>query len=96
MVALRLLRCPVVGHSPSAVVLAVGKCGRKKEHGIGTETSAEAEAVNENRYREAAATGASTVAVGCPFCLTMMTDAATSASEGVVVKDIVELIAESL
>lgn len=53
-------------------------------------------AVNKARYDEARATGASTIAVGCPFCLTMMTDAANSADEGVVVKDVVELIAESL
>lgn len=55
-----------------------------------------AEAVNANRYREAAATGADTVAVGCPFCLTMLTDAATSAGDGVQVRDIAELIADAL
>ena len=53
-------------------------------------------AVNVTRYQEAKTTGANTIAVGCPFCLTMMTDAATAADEGVVVKDIVELIAEGL
>ena len=53
-------------------------------------------AVNKTRYDEARATGAKTIAVGCPFCLTMMTDAAKSAGEGVAVKDVVELIAESL
>ncbi len=53
-------------------------------------------AVNQERYQEAAATGAKTVAVGCPFCMTMMTDAATKAGEGVVVKDVAELIAERL
>ena len=53
-------------------------------------------AVSSERYAEARATGADTVAVGCPFCLTMMSDAANAAQEGVVVKDVVELIAESL
>jgi len=53
-------------------------------------------AVNRTRYDEARGTGASTIAVGCPFCLTMMTDAANAAGEGVAVKDVVELIAESL
>ncbi len=52
--------------------------------------------VNQERYEEATATGAKTVATGCPFCLTMMTDAATKAGEGVVVKDVVELLAERL
>ena len=53
-------------------------------------------AVSAERYAEARATGAETVAVGCPFCLTMMSDAAKAAGEGVAVKDVVELIAEGL
>ena len=53
-------------------------------------------AVSSERYAEARSIGADTVAVGCPFCLTMMSDAATAAQEGVAVKDVVELIAESL
>lgn len=65
---------------------------KEEEHGVGKE----AEPVSANRYREAAATGAKTVAVGCPFCLTMLSDAARAADEGVQVKDIVELIAERL
>lgn len=52
--------------------------------------------VNVTRYEEAAATGAPVVAVGCPFCLTMLTDAATGAGAGVQVKDIAEIIADSL
>ncbi|NUQ36802.1 MAG: (Fe-S)-binding protein [Caldilineales bacterium] len=61
---------------------------KEEEHGD--------EAVNMNRYQEAAATGAATIAVGCPFCLTMLTDASKQAGAGVAVKDIVELIAESI
>ncbi len=53
-------------------------------------------AVNQERYEEARRIGANTIAVGCPFCLTMLTDAAKAADEGVVVKDVVELIAENL
>lgn len=52
--------------------------------------------VNATRYAEAQGTGAQTVAVGCPFCLTMLTDAATEAGGGVVVKDVAELLAERL
>ncbi len=52
--------------------------------------------VNEVRYQEAAATGAKTIAVGCPFCLTMLTDAAKSADKGVKVKDVAEIIAERM
>ena len=53
-------------------------------------------AVNVERYQEASATGVSTIAVGCPFCLTMLTDAAKSADEGIEVRDIAELVAERL
>ncbi|MCY4232181.1 MAG: (Fe-S)-binding protein [Bacteroidetes bacterium] len=53
--------------------------------------------INDARYEEASATGASTVATGCPFCLTMLSDAATrSESEGPVIKDIAEIVAEQL
>ncbi len=55
-----------------------------------------ARAVNMARYEEAAETGAKTIAVGCPFCLTMMTDASKEADQGIIVKDIAELMAERL
>ncbi|MCO6452749.1 MAG: (Fe-S)-binding protein [Caldilineales bacterium] len=61
---------------------------KEEEHGT--------EAVNMNRYSEAAATGADTIAVGCPFCLTMLTDASKQAGEGVEVRDIAELVAERI
>ncbi len=55
----------------------------------------ESPTVGDARYKEAAATGAETLAVGCPFCLTMMRDAA--AKDGrMEVKDVVELVAEQL
>ncbi len=61
---------------------------KEEEHGTA--------AVNMTRYEEAAATGAKTIAVGCPFCLTMLTDASKQADQGIEVKDIVELVAEGL
>ena len=54
------------------------------------------QAVNTARYREATETGAQMVATGCPFCLTMLTDARNQAGEGPVVKDIAELVVERL
>ena len=55
------------------------------------------QAVNMKRYEEATETGASCIAVGCPFCLTMLTDASKEAGEdGLEVKDIAELVAETL
>lgn len=53
--------------------------------------------VNIDRTEEALETGADTIAVGCPFCLTMMNDGVKNKEkEGQVqVKDLAELIAES-
>ena len=52
--------------------------------------------VNEARFAEAKATGADTVAVGCPFCLTMMTDAAKGDGGTIQVKDVAEIVAEKM
>jgi len=52
--------------------------------------------VNHARFSEAAATGADTLAVGCPFCLIMLSDAAKDAGSDIEVKDIAELIAANL
>jgi len=56
--------------------------------------------INESRTAQALATGASTVATECPFCMTMLKDGleAADANVGGTVKaiDIAELLAESL
>ena len=54
--------------------------------------------VNVERTEQAIATGARTVAVGCPFCMTMITDGTKAKNvEGAVqVKDLAELVAERL
>lgn len=56
--------------------------------------------INEERAKEALKTGADTVATGCPFCLTMLTDGVKAESgEGkdpVQVKDIAEIVADSI
>ncbi len=61
---------------------------KEEEHGR--------EAVNANRYAEARATGAATVAVGCPFCARMLNDANTQAGAPMQVKDVAELVAEAI
>jgi Fe-S oxidoreductase len=61
---------------------------KEEEHGQ--------QAVNQQRYQEAVATGAQTIAVGCPFCLTMLTDAAKQSGEPLRVKDVVELVVEQM
>lgn len=54
--------------------------------------------INVTRTEQALETGAKTVAVGCPFCMTMITDGtkAKNVEDDVKVKDIAELIAERL
>ncbi len=52
--------------------------------------------VNTTRYEEAAGTGARTLAVGCPFCLTMMDDASKTSEQPMVVKDVVEIVADAM
>jgi heterodisulfide reductase subunit D len=53
--------------------------------------------INVERTEEALATGASTIAVACPFCMTMMSDGVKSKAReaDVRVKDLAELIAEA-
>ncbi len=53
--------------------------------------------INTERTDEALATGAKTIAVNCPFCLTMMTDGVTAAErqEDVMVYDLAELIVQA-
>ncbi|MBV6396714.1 MAG: putative iron-sulfur-binding oxidoreductase FadF [Anaerolineales bacterium] len=52
--------------------------------------------VNLTRFAEAQASGASTLAVGCPFCLAMMTDAGKADGGTMQVKDVAEIVAERL
>jgi Fe-S oxidoreductase len=58
---------------------------KEEEHGE--------ERVSVNRLREAQATGKDTLAVGCPFCMIMLTDAA---GDDLQVRDLVEIVAERL
>ncbi len=52
--------------------------------------------VNISRFKEAKATGAQTLAVGCPFCMTMLNDASKADDGTVTVKDVAEIVAERL
>jgi Fe-S oxidoreductase len=52
--------------------------------------------VNSNRVLEADATGADTLAVGCPFCMIMMVDAANHEKVGIKVMDIAQIVAERM
>ena len=53
-------------------------------------------AINENRVKEAAATGAGTLAVACPFCTVMLGDGVQSSGDDLRVVDIATLLAEAI
>jgi Fe-S oxidoreductase len=53
-------------------------------------------AINEERVREAAETGAETLAVACPFCTVMLDDGVKSRGDELRVVDVSTLLAESL
>ncbi len=55
-----------------------------------------AKPINEERVREAAGTGAATLAVACPFCNVMLDDGVQSAGAEMRVVDVATLLAESL
>jgi Fe-S oxidoreductase len=63
---------------------------KEEEHGT--------KPVNLERYEEAMQTGASTLAVGCPFCMQMFTSAEAGIDESkrLQIRDVAELIAERL
>lgn len=61
---------------------------KEEEHGV--------KAVSAERYDEAKATGADTLAVGCPFCMQMFTSAQTGDATPMQIKDVVELVAERM
>jgi Fe-S oxidoreductase len=52
--------------------------------------------INEARVREAAATGADTLAVACPFCTVMLDDGVRSTGEQLNVIDVATLLAEKI
>jgi Fe-S oxidoreductase len=61
---------------------------KEEEHGL--------QRVSANRLAEAQATGKDTLAVACPFCLIMLSDAANAAKSEMQVRDVAEIVMESL
>ena len=61
---------------------------KEEEHGD--------ERVNASRFEEAQATGADTLAVGCPFCMVMLNDAKKDSEADMQVLDVAEIVAQAL
>lgn len=52
--------------------------------------------INANRFEEAQSTGADVLAVGCPFCMIMLSDAGKDANSEMQVLDIAEIVVKSM
>lgn len=52
--------------------------------------------VSQARFEQVSQSGANTLAVACPFCLSMMSDANKDAGEKIEVKDIAEIVEENM
>jgi Fe-S oxidoreductase len=52
--------------------------------------------INEERVREAAETGAETLAVACPYCTIMLDDGVRTSGRDLRVADVATLLAESV
>ena len=83
-----LLEMDRSGHDSFCCGAGGAQYWKEEEHGE--------KAVNLERFAQAKATGAETLAVGCPFCGTMMIDANREEGEPLQVRDVAELVAESM
>jgi len=61
---------------------------KEEEHGR--------ERVNHARFQEVQASGAQTLAVGCPFCMVMLNDAKKDANSEIEVLDVAEIVAKNM
>ncbi len=77
-------------HGAKSFCCGAGGAQMWKEEEAGTER------VNAARFQEARASGAQLLAVGCPFCLTMMSDASKSEGDPLPVRDVAEIVAEKM
>ena len=92
--------------SPRELVASVGKPIEMPRHGKRTFCCGAGGArmwmeergtpINEERVREADATGADTLAVACPFCTVMLDDGVRSSGSKLEVVDVATLLAESV
>jgi Fe-S oxidoreductase len=95
-----------VAAEPRELVAAVGKPVEMEKHGKNTFCCGAGGAhmwmeergspINEERVRQAAETGAETLAVACPFCTVMLDDGVRSSGKQLRVVDVSTLLVESI
>ncbi|MBL6961383.1 MAG: 4Fe-4S dicluster domain-containing protein [Anaerolineales bacterium] len=84
----KLVEMPRSGNQSFCCGAGGAQMWKEEEHGT--------EAVKDNRFREAEKTKAGILAVGCPFCMIMMNDAAKDAGSEMQVMDVAEIVAKRL
>jgi Fe-S oxidoreductase len=80
----------MVKHGKQSFCCGAGGAQMWKEEEHGTSR------VSAERIRQAKEVGADTLAVGCPFCMIMLTDAAKAEAPNLLVRDVVEIIVDNL
>lgn len=80
----------MVKHGKQSFCCGAGGAQMWKEEEHGTSR------VSSERIRQAKEVGADTLAVGCPFCMIMLSDAAKAEAPNLLVRDVVEIIADNL
>jgi Fe-S oxidoreductase len=95
-----------IAAEPRELVAAVGKPVEMEKHGKQTFCCGaggahmwmeeRGSAINEERVRQAAETGAETLAVACPFCTVMLDDGVRASGKQLRVVDVSTLLVESL
>ena len=77
-------------HSQNSFCCGAGgaQVWKEEEHG--------AKPVNSTRFAQAQATGAKTLAIGCPFCARMLNDANAEAGNPMIVKDVAQVVAAAI
>jgi Fe-S oxidoreductase len=87
-VGLTLSELPRRGRKSFCCGAGGGQMWKEEEHGW--------ERVNANRFKEAESTKAGVLAVACPFCMIMLTDAKKAANSEMQVLDIAELLVDRM
>ncbi len=84
----QLLEMPLHGAKSFCCGAGGAQMWKEEEHG--------SERVSSHRFKEAQETGATTLALGCPFCMIMFNDARKDSGSDMQVMDIAEIVAAAL
>ncbi len=84
----KLIEMPRHGNKSFCCGAGGAQMWKEEEHGDAR--------VNAIRFEEAKATGANTLAVGCPFCMVMLNDAKLDSEDKMQVLDVAEIVAQAM